>query len=135
MNDCINAILDEGRAVAQVVSRRLPISAVRVRFQISSFRICGLQNGTGTGFLQVLRLQLLILIPPNSPYSPIILWPNLCSLDTDVINRTTTILYMKMEGHADVCIIEFLNTESIAPTETHQLIGTWQSMWAQLGVG
>jgi hypothetical protein len=73
MNACINAILDVARATAQVASRRLPISAVRVRFEIRSFRICGLQNGTGASFLQVLRLQLPILIPPNSPYSPIIL--------------------------------------------------------------
>jgi hypothetical protein len=69
----LTVIIEEGRFIAQVVSRRLPVAAVRVRFQVRSFRIYDLQNGNGAGFLQVLRLHLPILIPPNSPYLPIIL--------------------------------------------------------------
>jgi DNA-binding IclR family transcriptional regulator len=48
MNVCNNAILDESRAI--VVSRRLPISAVRVRFQIRSFRICVYKMALGQVF-------------------------------------------------------------------------------------
>jgi hypothetical protein len=43
-----------GRAIAQTVSRRLPTAAARVRAQVKSCGICGGQNDTGTGFLQVL---------------------------------------------------------------------------------
>jgi hypothetical protein len=37
MNVIIILVLDEGRAIAQVVSRRLPMATVRVRFQVRSF--------------------------------------------------------------------------------------------------
>jgi hypothetical protein len=33
-------------------------------------RNCGGQNGTGTGFLRILRFPLPILIPPTDPQSP-----------------------------------------------------------------
>jgi hypothetical protein len=57
-----------GRAVAQAVSHWLFIAAARVRVR-AAFGICGGQNGTGAGFLRVLRFPLPILIPPTSPSS------------------------------------------------------------------
>jgi hypothetical protein len=44
-----------GRAVAQAVSRWLPIAAARVRVR-AAFGVCGGQSGTGSGFLRVFRL-------------------------------------------------------------------------------
>jgi hypothetical protein len=61
-----------GRNIAQAVSRRLPTAAARVRSQVRWCGICGGQSETGEGFLRALRFPLLILIPPNAPYSPII---------------------------------------------------------------
>jgi hypothetical protein len=61
-----------GRAIAQAVSRRLPIEAARVRAQVRSCGICGRQRGSGGGFLRALRFPLPILIPPNAPYSSVI---------------------------------------------------------------
>jgi hypothetical protein len=58
-----------GRAIAQVVSRRLPTAAARVRAQIRSCGICGGQRGTGAALLRVLRFPLSILIPPTDPHS------------------------------------------------------------------
>jgi hypothetical protein len=58
-----------GSAIAQVVSRRLPTAAARVRCQVRLCGICGEQSGTGTGFLRVLRFPLQILIPPTAPHS------------------------------------------------------------------
>jgi hypothetical protein len=46
--------------------------AQRPGFDPRSCEICGGQNGTGAGFLRVLRFPLPILIPPNSVYSSII---------------------------------------------------------------
>jgi hypothetical protein len=43
-----------GRAVAQAVSSRLPIAAVRVRARVRSCGICGGQSSTGEGSLRVL---------------------------------------------------------------------------------
>jgi hypothetical protein len=60
---------DSGRAIAQADSRRLPTAAARVRFQIRSCGICGVQSGTEEGFILVLRFPLPILIPQNAPYS------------------------------------------------------------------
>jgi hypothetical protein len=40
----------EGRTIAQVVSRRLPTAAARVRAQVRSCGICGAQSGTGQVF-------------------------------------------------------------------------------------
>jgi hypothetical protein len=51
-----------GRAIAQAVSRWLPTAAARVRTQVRSCGICDGQNGTGIGFLRVLRFPLPILI-------------------------------------------------------------------------
>jgi hypothetical protein len=62
-------VKDEGRAIAQAVSRWLPIAATRVRSRVWSNGICGGQSGAGAGFLRVLRFPLPIFIPPNSPSS------------------------------------------------------------------
>jgi hypothetical protein len=59
----------KGRAIAQAVSRWLPIVAARVRARVWSSGICGEQSGAGAGFLWVLRFPLPIFIPPNSPSS------------------------------------------------------------------
>jgi hypothetical protein len=42
----------EGRDIAQVVSRRLPTAAGRVRAHVRSCGICGGQSGSGVGFLE-----------------------------------------------------------------------------------
>jgi hypothetical protein len=59
-----------GRAIAQVVSRRLPTAEVRVRARVWSCGICGGQSGAGARFLRVLRFLLPIFIPPIAPQSP-----------------------------------------------------------------
>jgi hypothetical protein len=59
----------EGRAIAQVVSRRLPKAAARVRAQVKSCEICGGQSGIRADFLRVLRFPLPILIQPTAPHS------------------------------------------------------------------
>jgi hypothetical protein len=64
--------ISRSHAIAQAVSRQLPTAAAPVRSQVRSCRICGKQNGMGTGFLRVLRFPLLNLIPPTAPYSCII---------------------------------------------------------------
>jgi hypothetical protein len=60
--------MEQGRAIAQVVSRWLPTVAARLRVQ-AACGVCGLQSGTGAGFLRVLQLPLPIIIPPISPSS------------------------------------------------------------------
>jgi hypothetical protein len=57
---------DYGRAVAQAVSRRLPTTAARVRAQVKSGHVG--QSGTGTGFPQVHRFPLPLILP-TAPYS------------------------------------------------------------------
>jgi hypothetical protein len=59
---------EEGCAIAQAVSCRLPTSAAHVRSQVTSCGICGGQSGTEAGFLRVFRFSLPILIPPSAPY-------------------------------------------------------------------
>jgi hypothetical protein len=67
---CLNHHLSMlGRAITQVVSRRLPTAEVRARAQIKSCGICGGQSGSGAGFLRVLRFPLPVFIPPTAPYS------------------------------------------------------------------
>jgi hypothetical protein len=61
-----------GRAIAQAVSRRQPISVARVWSQVRSCGICCGQSGTGAGLLLVFRFPLPIRIPPNASYSCII---------------------------------------------------------------
>jgi hypothetical protein len=56
-----------GRAVAQAVSRWLPIAAAQVCIR-AACGVCGGQSGIGAGFLRVLRFPLPI-IPPISPSS------------------------------------------------------------------
>jgi hypothetical protein len=52
-------------AVALAVSSRLPTSVAQVQAQM---RACGVQTGTGAGFLRVLQFFLPI-IPPTAPNS------------------------------------------------------------------
>jgi Mn2+/Fe2+ NRAMP family transporter len=59
--------LNEGHAIAQAVSRWLPIMVAQVCIQ-AACGVCGGQSGIGAGFLQVLRFPLPI-IPPISPSS------------------------------------------------------------------
>jgi hypothetical protein len=61
--------VSDGRAIAQAVSRRLPIAAAKVRVPIRSCGIYGEQSGIGAVFLRGLRFPLLILIPPTAPDS------------------------------------------------------------------
>jgi hypothetical protein len=62
--------VDFGRAIAQAVSRWLPIATARVPSRVWSSGICGGQSGTGAGFLPVLRFTLPVFIPPVAPQSP-----------------------------------------------------------------
>jgi hypothetical protein len=59
-----------GRAIAQAVSRWIPIAAVRVRARVCSCGICGGQSGARAGCLPVLRFPLPIFIPRIAPQSP-----------------------------------------------------------------
>jgi hypothetical protein len=45
-----NVFIIVGRAVAQVVSHRIPTAAAQVRAQVRPCVICGGQSGTGAGF-------------------------------------------------------------------------------------
>jgi hypothetical protein len=58
-----------GRATAQAVCRLLHTEAASVRAQVRSYGICGGKNGTGAGFLGVLRFPLPILIPSTPSHS------------------------------------------------------------------
>jgi hypothetical protein len=70
---CMRATDSESsRAIAQAVSRRLPIAAARLPPHITSCGICGGQSGIGKDFPRVLRFPLPILIPPTAPHSSII---------------------------------------------------------------
>jgi hypothetical protein len=62
--------IEQGRAIAQVVSRWFPAAAAWVRARVWSCGICGGQSGAGAGFLRVLRLPLPIFVPPIAPQSP-----------------------------------------------------------------
>jgi hypothetical protein len=62
--------LQQGRAIAQAVSRWLPTAAARVRARVKSCGIFGIQSGTGVGFLRDLRFPLKIFISPFVPQSP-----------------------------------------------------------------
>jgi hypothetical protein len=59
--------LELSRVIAQVAIRRLPTAAGRFRSQITTRGICGGQNGTGAGFLLVLR-------PPPRARSTVVGW-------------------------------------------------------------
>jgi hypothetical protein len=70
MTDIIFRQTIRGRAIAQVVSSRLPSVATRVRSQVISCGIFGAQSaGTNAGFLRVPRFPLPVLIPPVAPHS------------------------------------------------------------------
>jgi hypothetical protein len=51
--------------IAQEVSPQLFIAEARVRSRARSYGIYGRRNGTGTGFIRVLRFSLPILIEPE----------------------------------------------------------------------
>jgi hypothetical protein len=56
-----------GHAIAQAVSRWIPIAAARVRARVCSYGICSEQNGAKASFLRGFRFPLPILIPPIAP--------------------------------------------------------------------
>jgi hypothetical protein len=56
------------RAIAQVVSRRLPKEATRIRPQVRSHGTCGGRSGTGSSSFRLFRFLLPILIPLPAPY-------------------------------------------------------------------
>jgi hypothetical protein len=57
---------NQGRAMAQVVSRRLLTVEARVRARANPCGICGLQSGTGTGFPQSsLVFPCKYIVPPS----------------------------------------------------------------------
>jgi hypothetical protein len=58
-----------GCAIAQVVSRRIPNSAARIRAQVSSCGICGGESDIVVSFLRVLWFPLPVLIPATAPHS------------------------------------------------------------------
>jgi hypothetical protein len=62
--------MEDGRAIAQAVSRWLLTAAARVLVRFWSRGICGGQSGAGVGFLPVLRFPLPIFIPPIAPQLP-----------------------------------------------------------------
>jgi hypothetical protein len=62
-------VSNNGRAIVQAVSLRLPTATARVRAHFRSCGICGEQSGTGAGFHRVLGLPLPILFPPTAPHS------------------------------------------------------------------
>jgi hypothetical protein len=73
----------QGHVIAQEVSRQLPTVAAQVWAQVRSGQvrscgICGGQNGTGAGFLQILQYPLAIipLITHHHPSSIIHVWCN-----------------------------------------------------------
>jgi hypothetical protein len=59
----------QGRAIAQAVSRQLPNAADRFRAQARLSGVCGGKSGTGRSFLRVLLFPLPILIPQTAPHS------------------------------------------------------------------
>jgi hypothetical protein len=66
-----------GHIIAQAVRYRPPTAAARVRSQVKLHGLYSGQNGTGAGFLRVLRFPLPLLIPPNAACSSIVLdWYN-----------------------------------------------------------
>jgi hypothetical protein len=67
-----NLFFIRGRDIAQVVGRRLPTAAARVRPQVRLCRFRGEKNITGAGFLPVFRFPLPILILINAPFWSII---------------------------------------------------------------
>jgi hypothetical protein len=71
----------DGRAIVQGISHRLPTTVAWVWSQVKSCGICGGQSGTGAGCLQTLQFPLPVLIPPNTPCVSIIWgWCNSHSL-------------------------------------------------------
>jgi hypothetical protein len=58
-----------GRAITQVVSRRLPTAAARVQTRVGTWDFVMDENGAGAGFLRELRFPLPIYIPSCSPQS------------------------------------------------------------------
>jgi hypothetical protein len=56
--------LSMGRAMAQAVSHRPLTAEARVRNRVSPCGICSVRSGTETGFLRVLRVSPVNIIPP-----------------------------------------------------------------------
>jgi hypothetical protein len=62
-------VTDSGHAVAEAVSRRLPIGVAQVQTQVMSCGTCGGRNGIRVRFLRVFLFPLPIVIPPTAPHS------------------------------------------------------------------
>jgi hypothetical protein len=67
-NTIISGFTLRGGSLAQANSRRLPITAVRVRPQVKSCGTFGGRIGVVAGFLRVFRFPLPIVIPPAAPH-------------------------------------------------------------------
>jgi hypothetical protein len=99
-----------GRVIAQAVSRRLPTAAARIRAQVRSCRICGGQNGTGTGFLSPSTS-----VPQTAPHSslPITLgWYNRPVVTSVIVDSGP--LHPTKGGKKKVC--KPLNFSWVTPT-------------------
>jgi hypothetical protein len=94
-----------GRAVAQAITRWLPISAARVRARVKSCGICSGESGTGGGFFRVLRFPLPIFIPPIAPQSPSpIIWgwynrPEVTAVPSGLSLTPLTIILVIIKSH------------------------------------
>lgn len=71
---CISYIpMHVSRAIAQVVIPRVPPAAARVRSQPRPVEFVVYKMAQVQVFFRVLGFSIQILVPPNTPYSPIIL--------------------------------------------------------------
>jgi hypothetical protein len=102
-----------GRAIAQVVSRRISTTVARVRARFCTCGICGGQSGSEAGFLWVLRFPLPNFIPPIAPQSP-------SSIIWGLYNRPAVTAVPSGLSLAPQSIIKRLKTGIITLCTVHQ---------------